>query len=420
MSRRKSRAARRSISVLKQIVTGFLPGWKIAEFAANEKIKAREFSYDAQIYLLMLGQLLHLFSLNELVDVSQIYASELSRIRGIVPAKLNTFSNANRTRNPEVVEKFFWCVYEKLKKENPGFVECPCKGPLARFRSRGVYAIDSSTIRLAYWCIGWARHRQRKAAVKLHMVANVRSRLPHFCLVDKAKDHDSRKADELLASLKEGDIAILDRAYNAFAKLYGHNQRGGFFVVREKDRMKSKVVSRVAKKALPKNILSDETVRLTGVRTGSEYPAPLRRVTAHVLVDGKWRDMVFLTNNFAWSATTVAELYKARWEVELLFKELKQTLQLQDFYGENENAVRWQIWAALLTHLMLRFLKFKARANCSYTRFVGFVRAVVWLKKDLMSVLRAYGIAPGENGGVAFEDMPYLPGFENYFAAAVG
>ena len=81
---------------------------------------------------------------------------------------------------------------------------------------------------------------------------------------------------------------------------------------------------------------------------------------------------------------TIAALYKARWEVELLFKELKQTLQLQDFYGENENAVRWQILAALLTHLMLRFLKFKAKANCSYTRFVGFVRAVVWLKKDLM------------------------------------
>ena len=326
MNQKKSKATRRSISILQQIVTGFLPGWKIAEFAANEKIKAREFSYDAQIYLLMLGQLLHLFSLNELVDVSQIYASELSRIRGIAPAKLNTFSNANRTRNPDVIEKFFWYVYEMLKKDNPGFVQCPCKGPLAKFRSRGIYAIDSSTIRLAYWCIGWAKHRQKKAAVKLHMVANVRSRLPHFCLIDKAR----------------------------------------------------------------------------------------------VLIEGRWRDMVFLTNNFVWSATTIAELYKARWEVELLFKELKQTLQLQDFYGENENAVKWQIWAALLTHLLLRFLKFKAKANCSYTRFVGFVRAVVWLKKDLMSVLRAYGIAPGGNEGDTLENMPYLLGFEKYFAAAVG
>ena len=116
--------------------------------------------------------------------------------------------------------------------------------------------------------------------------------------------------DELLASLKEGDIAILDRAYNAFAKLYRHHQRGGFFVVREKDRMKSRVVKRVAKKNLPKNIISD---------------------------------------------------------------------------------------AALLTHLVLRFLKFKAKTNCSYTRFVGFVRAVVWLKKDLMSVVRGCGIATRQN-----------------------
>ena len=420
MSQGKSKATRRSISILKQIVTGILPGWKIAEFAAKEKIKAREFSYDAQIYLLMLGQLLHLFSLNELVDVSQIYASELLRIRGITPAKLNTFSNANRTRNPEVIEKFFWHVYAMLKKGNPGFVQCPCKGPLAKFRTRGIYAIDSSTIQLAYWCIGWAKHRQKKAAVKLHMAANVRSRLPHFCLIDKAKDHDSKKADELLASLREGDVAILDRAYNAFAKLYRHHQRGGFFVVREKGRMRSKAVSRAAKRDLPKNIISDETIILTGNKTHDEYPERLRRVTAHVFYNGKWRDMVFLTNNFVWSATTIAELYKARWEVELLFKELKQTLQLQDFYGENENAVKWQVWAALLTHLVLRFLKFKAKANCSYTRFVGFVRAVVWLKKDLMSVLRAYGIAPGGNRGDAMQNMPYLLGFENYFAAAVG
>ena len=420
MSQKKTKAARRSISILRQIVQSELPGWKIAEFAANEKIKAREFSYDAQIYLLMLGQLLHLFSLNELVDVSQIYASELSRIRGIVPAKLNTFSNANRTRNPGVIEKFFWYVYEQMKKEHPDFIACPCKGPLARFRSRGVYAIDSSTISLAFSCISWAKHRQKKAAVKLHMVASVPSRLPHFCIVDKAKDHDSKKMDELLASLKEGDIGILDRAYNAFAALHRCHERGCFFVVREKDRMLMEVVKSVPKDELPKNILSDETIILTGMRTRTEYPEKLRRVTAHVLVDGKWRDMVFLTNNFTWSAATIAELYKARWEVELLFKELKQTLQLQDFYGENENAVKWQIWAALLTHLLLRYLKFKAEAKCSYTRFVGLVRAVVWLKKDFMSVLRAYGIAPGKNTGVPIENMPYLRGFEKYFEAAVG
>lgn len=130
--------------------------------------------------------------------------------------------------------------------------------------------------------------------------------------------------------------------------------------------------------------------------------------------------MVFLTNNTEWAAATVADLYKARWEVELLFKELKQTLQLQDFYGENENAVQWQIWAALLTHLVLRWLKYKSAAVCSYSRFAALVRAIVWLKKDAMSILRSYGIAPPPDSGVVASGMPYLPGFEKLFLKAVG
>jgi hypothetical protein len=420
MSEKKSKATRRSISVFRQVLQGELPGWKIGELAAKEKIKAREFPYAAQVYLLMLGQFLHLFSLNELVDVSQIYASELKGIRGIVPAKLNTFSHANRTRNPEVVENFFWSVYEMMTRKDPKFAAGRRKGALSRFRARGIYAIDSSTIQLAYSCISWAKHRQRKAAVKLHMVADVPSRLPHFCVIGKASEHDSRREDELLASLKEGDIAILDRAYNAFPALGRHNGRGGFFVVREKDRMKSKVVRHIAKKDLPANIVADETIRLTGAKTAKAYPEEIRRVTAHVCVDGKWRDMTFLTNNFDWSATTIAELYRARWEVELLFKELKQTLQLQDFYGENENAVKWQIWAALLAHLVLRYLKFKHGANCSYTRFVAFVRAIVWLKKDLLSVLQSYGIAPGRKRAGPVVRMPYLQGFEKFCLKSVG
>lgn len=143
-------------------------------------------------------------------------------------------------------------------------------------------------------------------------------------------------------------------------------------------------------------------------------------MTARVLVDGKRREMTFLTNGREWAARTVADLYKARCEVEILFKELRQTLQIRDFYGENENAVKWQIWAALLTHLLLRYVKFKSGASCSYTRFVGLVRAVVWLKKDFLSVLQAYGIAPGGNTGESHGEMPYLLGFENYFTGAVG
>lgn len=395
-------------------------GWKIEQIAAGEKVKARKFSYSSQVYLLMLSQFLRLFSLNEIVDVSKIYAPELSRLRGITPANLNTFSNANRTRDPKVMQSFFWEVYDTFRRQDGGFVRGRHHGRLTRFNLRGICAIDSSTIQLAYWCIDWAKHRQRKAAVKIHMVAYVANRLPYFCVFGRAKDHDSKMEDELFNSLKEGDIGIADRAYNHFKALHRQSLRGVFFVVREKSGMKYRVVRRVAKKDLGENIISDETIMLTGQRTSKEYPCAMRRVVARVKVDGKWRMMVFLTNNFEWAASTIAELYKARWEVELLFKELKQTLQLQDFYGENENAVAWQIWAAQLTHLVLRWLKYKSGAACSYSRFAALVRAIVWLKKDAMAILRSYGIAPPPDPGGVASGMPYLPGFEKMFLKSVG
>lgn len=420
MSHKKPKAVRRRmISCFAQIINSQVLGYRIPELVKDEKIRARKLSYDSQIYLLMLGQFLHVFSLNELVDISKIYEKELSRVRNITAANLNTFSNANRTRNPEIMEKFFWMMYAYYRDQDEMFIRGRHHGKLAKFKLRGIYAIDSTTIKLAYWCIGWAKHRQKKAAVKVHMVANVASRLPHFCVYGKANEHDSKKEDILFEALKEGDIGILDRAYNNFATLYRQSQRGVIFVVREKEKMLHGVVESVPKAELGKNIIADETIRLTGLNTAEAYPAVLRRVTAHVEIDGKWRDLVFLTNNFDWAASTIAELYKARWQVELLFKELKQTLQLQDFFGENENAIQWQIWAALLTHLILRYLKYRSRAICSYSRFTAVIRAIVWLKKDLMEVLGAYGIAPPPKTDDGFTGMPYLPGFEKLFARAM-
>ena len=411
---------RRKISCFAQIINEYVLGYKIPELVKDEKIKARKFSYDSQMYLLMLGQFLHVFSLNELADISNIYAKELSRIRGIDPTSHSTFSNANRTRNPEVMEKFFWMMYEHFRNNDAEFVHCKHRGKLSRFKLRHIYAIDSTTLQLAYWCINWAKHRQHKAAVKVHMVANVASRLPHFCVYGKANEHDSKKEEILFESLNAGDIGILDRAYNCFETLYKQSQRGVIFVVREKEAMLHEVVEEVEKKDLAKNIIADEVIRLTGVKTKESYPTMLRRVTAHVEINGNWHDLVFLTNNFEWAASTIADLYKSRWQVEILFKELKQTLQLQDFFGENEKAIQWQIWSALLTHLIMRYIKFKSRAVCSYSRFVAFIRAIVWLKKDLMNCLGFYGIAPPPEIATPLANAPYLPGFEKVFQNAMG
>ena len=420
MKRKNTKAIqRRMISCFAQIIKANIPGYKISELAKNEKIKARKLSYNSQICLLMLGQFLHVFSLNELVDTSKIFSKELSRIRDISPANLNTFSHANRTRNPQIIEKLFWILYDQFQNRDPEFIRGRHHGKLTKFKMRHIYAIDSTTIKLAHICIEWAKHRQKKAAVKVHMVANVASRLPHFCVYGKASEHDSKKEEMLFESLDEGDIGILDRAYNNFKTLYKQSRRGVNFVLRGKGNMLYDVVESVPKDERGKNIISDETIRLTGYRTKNDYPEKLRRITAEVEIDGVPRKLVFLTNNFKWSATTIAELYKARWQVELLFKELKQTLQLQDFFGENENAVRWQIWAALITHLLLRYIKYKSKACCSYSRFTAIMRAIVWLKKDLMEILRSYGIAPPTNCTDIITAMPYLPGFEKEFLKAM-
>ena len=134
----------------------------------------------------MLSQFLHLFSLNEIVDVSKIYAAGLSRVRGMTPANLNTFSNANRTRDPKVMQTFFWTVYDTFRNGEPDFIRGRHHGRLSKFRLRGIYAIGSTTIQLAYWCIGWAKHRQRKAPI--------RKRMPPFSgLMHRAPRHGATK-----------------------------------------------------------------------------------------------------------------------------------------------------------------------------------------------------------------------------------
>jgi len=139
-----------------------------------------------------------------------------------------------------------------------------------------------------------------------------------------------------------------------------------------------------------------------------------------VEVDGKLVTMQFITNNFAWSPRTVAELYRARWAIETFFKELKQTLQLADFVGYNENAVKWQIWTALLAHLILRYLKHVSGWALSFTRLVGTVRGGLWVRRDILEVLGFYGTASPPARPVIIGGKPYFQGFFEFSNRPVG
>jgi len=175
---------------------------------------------------------------------------------------------------------------------------------------------------------------------------------------------------------------IFDKAYVHFAHLGTLMDRGVFWVPRAKDNLRMKVKQRLPAHADPR-ILRDDLVVLQGVKTAKDYPPLVRRVTAQVEVDGKQRVMVFLTNNLAWSPVTVCDLYRCRWQIEIFFKQLKQTVQLVDFLGNSANAVKWQVWTALLGHLLLRFLAWRSRWAHSFTRMFTDVRAALWLRRDL-------------------------------------
>lgn len=414
-----TKSMRRSLPAFAQIVQLIPPG-KIESLAAGRRIKARRFSYEDQVHSLMLGQLSGAFSLNEICDGTEVHHTKLFRVRGMLPARRNTFSNANRTRDPDVAEALYWDMVERLEGIGPRFVHPKQKGRLARFRHRRICAVDSSTLCLTLKSIDWARHSRQKAAAKLHMRCDVASRLPSFACITGANVADGREMERLCHGLREGDVAIFDRAYSDSAALWRLDARGVFFVVREKKRAKYRTVRSAPAGGLPRNVLSDETIVLTDPKTRKKYPGCLRRVRARVEVDGKMREMVFLTNNPAWAATTIAELYRARWQVELLFKELKQTLQLRDFYGENANAVAWQIWTALLVHLLLRFLAYCSAWHGSYTRLAGVVKAALWERLDLLELLRFHGTAPPPSATGWDAKTPCLPGFERFCARSMG
>ncbi len=257
-------------------------------------------------------------------------------------------------------------------------------------------------------CMDWAKHRRRKAAAKTHMRLNLQNLLPEFVIVDTAAEHDNKRAREVCADLQSGEIALFDKGFVDFEHLRDLDQRGVFWVTRAKENMDYEVVRKMPSSKDAK-ILRDEVI----VLNNEKLPAPdlMRRVVSLVEVDGEEREMTFLTNNLEWSPRSVAALYKCRWQIEVFFKQIKQTLQLADFLGHNANAVRWQVWTALLTYVLLRYMNYLSKWAHSFTRLFTILRAALWQKFDLRDLLASYGTAGGHFRHLARPEQAYFAGF---------
>ena len=403
----KINPTRSQFTILRQICN-LIPEHEVSSIARQTGVEdqSRSFSPWSHTVSLMHAQLTHCMGLNDLCDSLQLHYGPLSTIRGATPPSRNGLSHANRERPAEMAEQLFWRMLHHLKEQSPGFAAGKRRGPAFRFKMP-IHVIDSTTMELVANSMDWAKHRRRKAAAKTHMRLNLQSLLPGFVIVDTAAEHDNKRARELCADLKSGEIALFDKGYVDFGHLKDLHERGVFWVTRAKDNMAYTVAHRLSK---PEGkILRDEAIILNDL----DKPAPelMRRVVALVEVDGKERERVFLTNNLQWSPNSVADLYRCRWQIEVFFKQIKQTLQLADFLGHNANAVRWQVWMALLVYVLLRYLSYLSKWAHSFTRLFTILRAVLWSKLDLLKLLGRYGTAGGSFRNLARPDQAYFPGF---------
>jgi Transposase DDE domain/Domain of unknown function (DUF4372) len=410
MNKKPTVPAPSKLNLLRQICN-FIPEFLVAKIARETKVdeRARTFSPWSHVVALIYAQLTHSIGLNDVCDALRLQSGPLSSIRGAIPPSRNNLSHADKVRPAEMAERLFWAVFEHLGELSPRFVSGTGRKRFAGKFKRLIHLVDSTTIPLIASCMDWARHRRRKAAAKCHLRLDLQSFLPRFAIVDTARHNDAKRARELCAGIKAGEIVIFDKAYVDFAHLADLCQRLVFWVTRAKDNLNYTVARRYQKGAVGK-ILRDDLIRFQTPASRKEYPEMMRRIVALVEVDGQEMEMVFLSNNLEWSAQSIVELYRCRWQIEVFFKQIKQTLQLADFLGTSANTVRWQVWTALLVFLLLRYLAFLSEWSHSFSRLFTLIRVALWKKWDGLSLLRRYGTANGHFRYLARPEQAYLPG----------
>ena len=392
-----------NLAVLGQIVK-HIPGKLIEKLKAKYKIQTRAFSETSHVVAMIFAQLSHALSLNDICDCLLFRKGYLAQIRDCVPPSRNGLAHANATRNAGLAEELFWTVLADIKEKYPQFITGGRHYPGLPWRfKRAIHVVDSTTIRLIAKCMNWAKHREQKAAAKMHLDLDLKSFLPNFAIVNRAKDSDPKMAWALCEPIRAGEIVVFDKAYVDFVHLHHLHQKGVIWVSRAKENMCFEVMGQqLSEEEIQQAqhmyeagifmgqqpiVLSDCRIKLTKNDTYAKYPDTIRMIEACVLQDGKPCLMQFITNQFEWSAYSICELYLARWGIEVFFKEIKQTLQLADFLGTSENAIKWQIWTALLTYLLLRLNAWLGGWKRSFRRFFTLVKGVLWSQRRLSALI---------------------------------
>jgi hypothetical protein len=322
--------------------------------------RAKGFSSWEQFVAMLFCQLAQARSLREICDGLKCCEGKLKHLGLENEPKRSTLSYANAHRPWELYERLF---YDLL-------AQCQALSPKKKFRFKNrLLSLDSTTVELCASMFDWAHWRRTKGAVKLHLLLDHDGYLPVFGHVTEGKVGDVKVAQKL--DFPRGSIVALDRGYTDY-KLYARWTREGVFFV---SRLKANAdVVCVESRPVPKgsNVLRDEIIRLNPFMAGRPDLPDLRRVV--VWLEDKQEELVLLTNNFELAASTIAAIYKERWQIELFFKLLKQQLKIKTFVGTTANAVRIQIWTALIAVLVVRYLQFRSQFRWAVSNLVALLR----------------------------------------------
>lgn len=361
-------------TILSQILK-FVPRHEF-EALANQHHSGRAFrtaSRWSQFVGLTAAQLSGRNSLRDIVDSLSAQAHRLYHL-GSAKLTRSNLSRMNESKPYELYEALFGRLLQR----------CQSLTPRHNFRFKHpLYSLDASTIDLCLSMFPWADFRTTKGAIKLHVGLNHAGYLPEFVSITEGKVHDV-KIGKLL-NFPKGSIIAMDKGYNDYGWYKQLTDKGIFFVTRLKTNAKYRVVSRrsVFKS---KGLSCDQTIEFTGAQTSKKCPTQLRRIGYKDAITGK--RYIFLTNNFKLSARTIADIYKARWQVELFFKWIKQNLKIKSFVGTSKNAVLTQIWIAMCVYLILAFLKLQSGLAKSMQQMLRLLQTNLFEKRDLMALLR--------------------------------
>ena len=344
----------------------------------NEAEKgAKGFGCWTQLVSMLFCQLAHADSLREICNGLGCCLGKLVHL-GIAKApNKSTLSYANEHRPAQLYEDLFYTALNRFRDEE-GLGQRKKK---FRFKNK-LLSLDSTTISLCLKLFPWAKFRRAKGGVKAHVLLDHDDYLPRYVLITEAKRSDVKMADAF--TLNPGSIVAMDRGYNDYGLFFQWTTEEIYFVTRLKENAAYEVVEE-CEVPQDRNIRSDQLIRLTGVQAQKDCPCLLRRVVVWDPVNE--REIVLLTNLIAFGATTIAAIYKDRWEIELFFKALKQNLKVKSFVGTSENALRIQIWTALIAILLLKWLHHLSKAKWSLSNLASMLRLNLFTYRDLRTWL---------------------------------